>query len=138
MSTLTATAATGRVVGIACLRIGVRELSRSVRWYTEVLGLELVHVHPGGGNALLRLAAEGPGLFLKRVAAPAATHFGDTDGRTAMFELKVDDLDALRGRLVASGWTDDLPVERSECGRNLTLEDPDGNRVQLWAPPVSA
>jgi glyoxylase I family protein len=138
MTTSAAATAAGRIVGIACLWIGVRELSRSVRWYTEVLGLELLHVHPGGGNALLRLAADGPGLFLKQVPAPAPTHLDDPDGRTAMLELRVDDLDALRGRLVASGWAGDLPIERSECGQNLALEDPDGNRVQLWAPSASA
>jgi catechol 2,3-dioxygenase-like lactoylglutathione lyase family enzyme len=125
----------GRVVGIVCLWLPVREIARSIRWYTEILGLELLHEHPGGGQALLRLSAEGPGLFLKQVEAPPALHFDHGGHRTALFELRVDDLAAMRQRLVAGGELAGGEIESSECGEYLDLVDPDGNKIQLWAPP---
>src|SRR5256885_15178393 len=86
----------GRVIGIACLWLPVREIARSIRWYTEILGLELLREYPDGAQALLRLSAEGPGLFLKQVEEPPALHFDHGGHRTALFELRVDDLDAMR------------------------------------------
>src|SRR5438034_6460539 len=93
----------GRVIGIACLWLPVREIARSIRWYTEILGLELLQEHPDGAQALLRLSAEGPGLFLKQVEEPPALHFDHGGHRTAFFELRVDDLKVMRQRLVAGG-----------------------------------
>jgi catechol 2,3-dioxygenase-like lactoylglutathione lyase family enzyme len=126
----------GRVIGIACLWLPVREIARSIRWYTEILGLELLQKQPDGGQALLRLSAEGPGLFLKQVEEPPALHFDHGGHRTALFELRVDGLEALRQRLVAGGRLATGEIESSACGEYLNLVDPDGNKIQLWAPPL--
>src|SRR6476620_10791995 len=128
MSTQTAATATptaargelaGQVIGLACLWLPVQELEPSLRWYTEVLGLELLQEHPAGGQALLRLSPEGPGLFLKQVAAPPALHFDHEGNRTSLFEWRVDDLEARRRRLVAHGLPSVGEIERSDCGEKL-------------------
>jgi catechol 2,3-dioxygenase-like lactoylglutathione lyase family enzyme len=128
----------GRVTGIACLWIPVQDVETSTRWYTQVLGLELLREprrsEDGNANALCRLAPDGPGLFLTQVDTAAPMHFDHRGHRTAMIEFRVDDIEALYAHLVKEGVEvfdrrDDPP-----CGRYLHLLDPDGNKVQVFAP----
>jgi predicted enzyme related to lactoylglutathione lyase len=53
----------------------------------------------------------------------------------AMLNFQVDDLDALLAQLEASGVTVDPKRESSEYGKFGWINDPEGNRVELWQPP---
>src|SRR5688572_30810699 len=95
----------GRVNGIACLWIPVADVAVSQRWHSEVLGLEVLRGAgaAAGSSALLRLSPEGPGLFLQEVDRPTPTHFDRDGSRTAMFELRVDDIQAFQARVQEQG-----------------------------------
>jgi predicted enzyme related to lactoylglutathione lyase len=52
-----------------------------------------------------------------------------------MINYRVDDIDALLAALRAEGvWIDDKR-EDSEYGRFAWIQDPEGNRIELWEPP---
>jgi predicted enzyme related to lactoylglutathione lyase len=52
----------------------------------------------------------------------------------AMINLQVDDLDALLERLIADGVTVDPTRANYDFGKFAWITDPEGNRVELWAP----
>ena len=53
---------------------------------------------------------------------------------TWMINFRVDDLDAIVTQLRAAGETVDVDPQRYPNGLFAQLEDPEGNRVQLWQP----
>ena len=56
--------------------------------------------------------------------------------RTAMINLRVDDLDALMAKLDAAGIAVETRAEwDSEIGRFARIHDPEGNPIELWQPP---
>jgi hypothetical protein len=88
-------------------------------WYTEALGQELLREPPGWGQALLCLSHDGPGLFLKQVADPPSLHFDHEGNRTALFELRIDDLECaahITGRLELEVTDDRSLPERVGAG----------------------
>jgi predicted enzyme related to lactoylglutathione lyase len=54
----------------------------------------------------------------------------------AMLNLQVDDLNGVLEKLRAAGASVDPKVDDSEYGKFGWFADPEGNRVELWEPPV--
>ena len=54
----------------------------------------------------------------------------------AMLNLQVDDLDGVLEKLRAAGAVVDPKVDDSEYGKFGWFTDPEGNRVELWQPPI--
>jgi predicted enzyme related to lactoylglutathione lyase len=66
---------------------------------------------------------------------------GDTDyfgpsGQQSMVNYRVDDLDAMLEQLRAAGVSVDDKIEDGELGRFGWATDPEGNRLELWQPPI--
>jgi catechol 2,3-dioxygenase-like lactoylglutathione lyase family enzyme len=121
--------------GIA-VRYIVDDVDAAIAFYTEQLGFE-VQMRPGPGFAALRLddlrllvnATGGPGGASQSVAA------GDPEpGGWNRIQLEVDDLEATVERLRASGATfrGDIVVGRG--GKQILVDDPSGNCVELFEP----
>jgi predicted enzyme related to lactoylglutathione lyase len=53
-----------------------------------------------------------------------------------MINYRVEDLDGLLAALRAAGCRVDDKVDESEYGRFGWVVDPEGNRLELWEPPV--
>jgi predicted enzyme related to lactoylglutathione lyase len=53
-----------------------------------------------------------------------------------MVNFRVDDLDALLAQLEATGARINPKREDHEYGRFAWIWDPEGNRVELWQPPL--
>ncbi len=53
-----------------------------------------------------------------------------------MINFRVNDLDGLLAKLRAEGVTVDEKVEKSEFGSFGWAMDPEGNRIELWEPPM--
>lgn len=100
-----------------------------VEWYRGVLGLRV----------LVRVVDDGYALFeagdtrLALLRRPAA---GEPSGRWSL-GFEVVDLDEIHARLVASGTQTGTPEVHAEGFRELVARDPDGNRIRLFAWPVS-
>lgn len=55
-----------------------------------------------------------------------------------MINFRVHDLHALLAALRAEGCDVDTKVEESEYGKFGWVQDPEGNRIELWQPPQAA
>ena len=53
-----------------------------------------------------------------------------------MVNFRVRDLDAMLTQLRANGCEVDDKMEASEYGKFGWVMDPEGNRIELWEPPV--
>ena len=111
----------------------VDELERSLRFYVDLLGLQLGH--RSGAYAQLETGVTRVALYeraamaktLERQLVPPAI---DAPG----FELgfKVDDCDAAYGELVAGGADPTVrPTDRPWGQRTAYVRDPDGHLVEL-------
>jgi predicted enzyme related to lactoylglutathione lyase len=68
-------------------------------------------------------------------AFPAETEYFGRPDQQAMVNYRVADLDAMVAQLRAAGVEADGPQE-TENGRFAWATDPEGNRFELWEPPV--
>ena len=100
----------------------VADMDRALAFYTDALGLRLLHRHGdewaelGGGP--IRLALHGGTSETRR------------EGGTVVFE--VDDLDAARFAMQMRGVVFDERVgEVDGMARFASFSDPDGNRLQI-------
>ncbi len=55
-----------------------------------------------------------------------------------MINFRVDDLDRIVARLRAAGLAVEPHAEPYPNGRFAELEDPEGNRIQLWEPNAAS
>jgi catechol-2,3-dioxygenase len=115
----------------------VSDVERSVRFYSQVFGFEVV-ARMGGQAAFLRAAGGDNHHDLGLFAAPAAPH-PPTGSITGLYHLawqvdRVEDLAAAREELRAAGAL----TGQSDHGATLSLygADPDGNEFEvMWMLP---
>lgn len=104
------------------VELTVRDYARSVAWYRDVLGLELLLSDEGRRWAMF---AAGAG----RVAVKE----GEAAAGAALLAFEVDDLDAQLERLRQQGVAPEGEVTTSPEGyRRARLRDPDGHAISLF------
>ena len=122
-----------RAIGINHVSISAPDLDASVRFYTEVFGLEQVPAPRFSGQKVvwLRLGEQQLHLF-QREGAPQFHHFAlDVDDFEATYS-KVRELEICDDRTFL-GWIFELP-----CGEaQMYLRDPGGNLVEIDWPDAS-
>jgi predicted enzyme related to lactoylglutathione lyase len=113
------------IKGIATVWLPVTDMARAVSFYRDDLGLEVVD-HDGDWS---EVTAGDQRIGLNEGESPAG------DGG-AVIAFGVDDLDATVDSLKESGveFTDE--VSEHPWGRIAPFKDPDGNDLQLYAPPT--
>ena len=111
----------------------VADIDRSLRFYTEVLGLPLAH--RSGSYAQLATGATRLGFYERpAMEATLGTSLGTPDPFAPAFEIgfKVDDVDAAYAELVEAGAVPAaVPVTRPWGQRTAYVRDPDGYLVEL-------
>ncbi|HEU4456598.1 MAG TPA: VOC family protein [Longimicrobium sp.] len=125
-------------MGMVSVRYVVADVDAAVGFYTELLGFE-VRMRPAPGFAAL----ERGGLRLL-LNAPGAGGAGQAmpDGRRPepggwnRFQIEVDDLDATVERLRAAGARFRSEIVVGNGGRQILVDDPSGNPVELFEPPA--
>lgn len=124
-----------RVTGIGGIFFKAKDPAMLRAWYKEHLGID---VQSWGGAAFDWVDAEG-----KPTAGTTAWNINDAD--TTYFEpstapfmvnYRVADLHALLGALRAEGCNVLDKVDESDYGKFGWVMDPEGNKVELWEPPV--
>ncbi len=118
-----------RVTGIGGVFFRARDPEALGAWYEEHLGVTRV---PASYEAPVWLQEPGPTIF-----APMEDSEFFRPGAQLSINFRVDDLDAMVRQLQAEGITVEADPEQYPNGRFASLEDPEGNSIQLWQPTMT-
>jgi glyoxylase I family protein len=117
------------------VRYQVTDVARSVAFYTQHLGFELKHQQvPAFANVSLRdtqILLSGPGASGSR---PMPNGQQQEPGGWNRVVLRVTDLPELIAELKKAGLHFRNEMEAGSGGRQIQLEDPDGNPIELFEP----
>jgi glyoxylase I family protein len=117
------------------VRYQVKDVSRSVNFYTERLGFKLDHQHlPAFGQVStghLKLVLSGPGASGSR---PMPQGEQQEPGGWNRVILEVQDLAAQIETLKKAGLRFRNELQVGPGGKQIQLEDPDGNPIELFEP----
>ena len=119
----------------AVVRYQVHDVDRGIEFYTRHLGFELLRkAGPIGivSRGDLHLLLSGPSSSGSR---PVADGRAQEPGGWNRIVLYVDDIDATIAGLRAAGATFRNQVESGPGGKQIQLEDPDGNPIELHEAP---
>jgi len=122
-----------RVLGIGGIFFKAKDPARLKAWYREHLGL------PTGehGQTLFSSEADPGGSLVWEPFAADTTYFEPSQA-PFMINFRVKDLRAMLAQLRAAGAAVDEKVQEESYGKFGWVMDPEGNRVELWEPPVSS
>ncbi|MCR4267832.1 VOC family protein [Nitratireductor sp. ZSWI3] len=118
------------------VRYIVSDVAACVDFYHARLGFK-VEMHPGPGFAAL--SRGNLHLFLNAPGAGSAGKAGGSPepGGWNRFQIETDDLDGLISRLSEDGAVFRGEIATGRGGRQILLEDPSGNVVELFEPAGS-
>jgi len=130
------------LVQIDLVTIVVADYDAAIRFFVDVLGLELVEDSPSVTNdgrskrwVVVRPPRAQTGLLLAQADGDdqAATVGNQTGGRVGFF-LRVDDFDATLARMAAAGVELVTSVRDEPYGKVVVFRDLCGNRWDLLGP----
>src|SRR5688500_5505224 len=117
------------------VRYQVSDVGRSVTFYTERLGFELEHQQPPAFANVslgdLKILLSGPGAAGSR---PMPDGQRQEPGGWNRIVLRVVDLPAVIEALRKAGVQFRNEMEVGPGGRQIQVEDPDGNPIELFEP----
>ena len=111
---------------ISAVTFRVVNMTESVRFYRDVLGMELLYGGEGAGFSSLR-ARDAQSAILNLEQGEAATHWG----RLIFY---VTDVDALWNHLKHRGFNPEIPRDASWGERYFHVPDPDGHELSFARP----
>lgn len=119
----------GKVIGLGGAFLRANNPKALYAWYEKHLGLQQK------GGCFIFPATE-------QKAKMVVAFFGKDDAywpitQPAMLNLQVDNLDSVLDALITAGVEVESKREPTEYGRFGWFTDPEGNRVELWEPPLS-
>jgi glyoxylase I family protein len=117
------------------IRYQVKDVARSITFYTQHLGFTLRHQQlPAFANVSLgevQLALSGPGASGSR---PMPNGQSQEPGGWNRIVLRVSDLPGFIAALKSAGLRFRNEMETGPGGRQIQIEDPDGNPIELFEP----
>jgi glyoxylase I family protein len=123
------------IVGVHGVRYQVTDVARAAKFYTERLGFELQRQQlPAFASVSLgdfTLLLSGPGASGSRAMPDGESQ---KPGGWNRVVLRVSDLSALIDSLESAGVKLRNQLEAGPGGRQIQVEDPDGNPIELFEP----
>jgi glyoxylase I family protein len=123
------------IKGVHGVRYQVKDVARAVAFYTQHLGFTLGHQQlPAFANVSLgdaQILLSGPGASGSR---PMPNGQSQEPGGWNRVVLKVADLPAFIDTLKNAGVHFRNEMETGPGGRQIQIEDPDGNPIELFEP----
>jgi glyoxylase I family protein len=117
------------------VRYQVKDVQRSIAFYTQLLGFNLDHQNlPAFGQVSishLKLILSGPGASGSR---PMPDGRQQEPGGWNRIVLQVEDLPARIADLKKNGVNFRNELEVGPGGKQIQVEDPDGNPIELFEP----
>jgi catechol 2,3-dioxygenase-like lactoylglutathione lyase family enzyme len=123
-----------RVLGLGGIFFKSERPEELAAWYRDNLGLPI-----DGGNYAQLEGFDGDRVAMNVFAVfDRTSDYFEPTVAPFMLNFRVDDLDGLLEKLKSDGvWVDERR-EDSDFGRFAWIRDLDGNRVELWEPPLKA
>ena len=123
------------ILGFWGVRYQVQDVSRSLAFYTERLGFKVDHQNlPAFGQVSigdLKLILSGPGASGSR---PMPDGHRQEPGGWNRIILRVSDLPARIEALKKAGLRFRNEMEVGPGGKQIQIDDPDGNPIELFEP----
>jgi glyoxylase I family protein len=123
------------LLGLWGVRYQVKDVQRSLAFYTQMLGFNLDHQNlPAFGQVSInnfKLILSGPGASGSR---PMPDGRQQEPGGWNRIVLHVEDLPARIAELKMKGATFRNEMEVGPGGKQIQVEDPDGNPIELFEP----
>ncbi len=123
------------ILGLWGVRYQVKDVQRSIAFYTQIFGFNLDHQHlPAFGQVSisnLKLLLSGPGASGSR---PLPGGREQAPGGWNRIVLQVEDLSARIADLKEQGVHFRNELEVGPGGKQVQVEDPDGNPIELFEP----
>jgi glyoxylase I family protein len=121
--------------GLWGVRYQVNDVQRSIAFYTQILGFNLEHqALPAFGRVSignLKLMLSGPGASGSR---PMPNGQQQEPGGWNRIVLQVEDLPARIADLKKKGVSFRNEMEVGPGGKQIQVDDPDGNPIELFEP----
>lgn len=113
-----------KVTGIGGVFFRAKDPAALTDWYNKNLGI----------SGMEWTQQEGQTAF---VPFPADTKYFGSDSQAYMLNFRVDDLDGMLNQLKANNVKIVKDIEeQTGVGRFASIEDPEGNRIELWQPEI--
>ena len=126
----------GKITGLGGVFIKADHPKELADWYQEVLGIWF----NGNPYTVFPFTDEEnkvhPGFNILSFFESNSTYFAPSD-KPAMLNLRVEGLEALLERLRSEGVTVVGEPMIEEYGNFGWILDPEGNKIELWEPPIS-
>ena len=123
------------VTGVHGIRYQVKDVARAVAFYTQHLGFTLQHQQlPAFASVSIgeaQILLSGPGASGSR---PMPSGQPQEPGGWNRVVLKVNDLPGFITELKQAGLRARNEMETGPGGRQIQIEDPDGNPIELFEP----
>lgn len=121
-----------KVLGIGGLFLKSNDIQTMMQWYARVLGLEVTEW--GGVVFSAQALAAKSGAATVFNAMSADSDYFAPSMRDFMFNLVVDDLDAMLARCKEHGVEPVKLFPDEGMGRFAHIMDPEGRKIELWEP----
>ena len=123
------------IVGFWGVRYQVKDVQRAIEFYTQTLGFKLDMQNPPAFGQVsmdgLKLILSGPGASGSRSMPDGRQQ---EPGGWNRVLLQVQDLAGLIAHLKESGLRFRNEMETGPGGKQIQIEDPDGNPIELFEP----
>ena len=120
-----------QVIGLGGVFLKFQQPEAMRNWYKDVLGMETNaygvlfefngDTHPQKGYCQL-------GTF------EAESNYFGSESQQVMLNFRVDDLETMKTQLESANVKIVDAIESYPYGKFLHIEDPEGNRIELWEP----
>ncbi len=119
-----------KAIGIGGIFIKYQDEKAMKEWFKTALGLE-----PNDYGVLFSFNNPSAPLgFLQLGTFAHTTNYFGNPAQQTMINFRVDDLEALEQHLRLIGTTICNEIQSYDFGKFLHIEDPEGNRIELWEP----
>ena len=117
-----------KVIGIGGVFLKFRHPKEMKSWYQDVLGMT---TNDYGVLFRFNLPNLNPGSLQLGTFDESSDYFG-ADSQKAMINFRVDDMEALLSKLKENNVKIVNEIQVYDFGKFLHIEDPEGNRIELW------
>lgn len=120
-----------QVIGVGGIFFKFKDPKAMLKWYEEVLGMK---TNPYGVLFEFNGDTDPKKGFLQLGTFESTSDYFGDEKQQSMINFRVDDLAKFKAQLESSGVKILDDIESYSYGKFLHIEDPEGNRIELWEP----